>query len=227
MLGFKVIKNKLFGGKDEEVPAADQFYSPLRIGLHSTINVSMIDWLTAKSDLNGSVILPQGSMSILAIGSVDVDSDKIFNIYLMDEALEQFSLQIFCSPNDKGQGMEVREVTLYREVRNVSPQSEEEWNHELYSVGDPSYVLDGQEYKRVWSDNTDAKIDLVPFEETVIRLEETIHYTNNYVLYARDISVAPVHKTELLLIGVEESEDTAELVNRIGLVVPTSAISVQ
>lgn len=225
MLGLKYIKSK-FVSKDEEVPANKQFYSPLRIALHSTVNVSMIDWFAAIPELNKSVPMPHGSMSILAIGSVSVEREKIFNIYMLDEKLEEFSLQLYCSPNNKGQGMEVREATLYREVRNVSPVTEDEWTVELYSVGDPELEIDGTLYKRIWSDNAAGKVDLVPFEEDIIREEETLHYTNNYMLYGRELE-APTPLTELLLVGVEESENSAELVHRIGMGVPISAIKVQ
>lgn len=228
MLGFKVIKNKLFGGKDEDVPAAEQFYSPLRIALHSTITVSMIDWLTALPELNGSMIMPSGSMSILAIGKTPTGRNEIYNIYMIDDDMQEFTLQLYCSPNDKGQGMEFREGTLYREVRNVSPQSEDEWTVELHDVGNLTYTLDGLEYKRIWGGDTVSKVPMDSFDETVIRAEETLEYTNNYVLYARDLAQAThTPQQELLLIGVEESEESAELVNRIGLTIPASAIKVQ
>lgn len=223
MFGITYLKSKL--GGDKEVPASEQFYSPLRIALHSTINVSMIDWFGAISELNKSVIMPKGSMSILAIGTTEESSNKIFNIYMMDEKQEEFSLQLFCTPNDRGEGMEVREATLFREVRNVSPQSEDDWTVELHEVGNPTIKLDNHEYKRVWSDDYVGKLDMVEFEEDVIRPTEELHYTNNYVLYGRELET-PTTQTELLLIGVEESEDSAEMVHRIGLVVPQSAIKV-
>jgi hypothetical protein len=225
MLGWKYIKRKLVS-KDKEVPANEQFYSPLRIALHSTINVSMIDWFAAIPELHKALVMPHGSMSVLAIGTVDVDREKIFNIYMMDTKLEEFILQLYCSPNNMGQGMEVREATLYRQVAGATPQTEDEWTVEMYSVGDPEISLDDKVYNRIWSENSAGKVDLVTFEEDVIRMEETLHYTNNYMLYGRDIdAVTPM--TELLLVGVEESDDTAELVYSIGLTVPLSAIKVQ
>lgn len=224
MLGWNIIKSK-FSSKDKEVPTSEQFYSPLRIALHSTITVSMVDWLIALPDLNSSMIMPAGSLSILAIGTTPTGRDKIFNIYMLDEDMQEFSLQLFCSPNDKGQGMELREATLYREVRNVTPQTEEEWTHEMYYVGNLLYTMDGLEYKRIWGGDSVGKVELESFEETIIRLEETLEYTNSYVLYGRELSQKP--QQELLLVGVEESVEGAELVNRIGLTIPVSAIKVQ
>ena len=225
MLCWQYIKSKIVSN-DKEVTANEQFYTPLRIALHSTINVSMIDWFAAIPELHKSMVMPQGSMSVLAIGTVNVEREKIFNIYMMDTKLEEFILQLYCSPNNMGQGMEVREATLYRQVRGVTPQTEDEWTVELYSVGDPELSLDDKLYKRVWSENSAGKVDLVSFEEDVIRMEETLHYTNNYMLYGREV-VSTVPATETLLVGVEESENTAELVHCIGLTVPLSAIKVQ
>ncbi len=221
-----MIKNK-FAGKDKEVPASEQFYSPLRIALHSTITISMIDWLTTLPELNGSMIMPTGNMTVIAIGKTPTGRDEIYNIYMVDDDTQEFTLQLFCSPNDKGQGMEFREGTLYREVRNVSPQSEDEWTTELNDVGNLTYTLDGHEYKRIWGGDSVSKVDLESFEETIIRMEESLSYTNNYVLYARDLTQAAHTQQELLLMGVEESEESAELVNRIGLAIPASAIKVQ
>jgi hypothetical protein len=58
-------------------------------------------------------------------------------------------------------------------------------------------------------------------------MEETIDYTNNYVLYGRELSQTTHNpQQELLLVGVEESEESAALVHRIGLPVPAAAVSV-
>jgi len=228
MLGFKVIKNKLFGGKDKEVPAAEQFYSPLRIALHSTITVGMVDWLVAFPELNKSLVVPEGSMSVLAIGTTKQARNEIYTIYMIDGAMEEFSLQLYCSPNDHGQGMELREATLYREVLNEMPQSDDEWTVALHNVGNLTFELDGLEYKRIWGGDSVSKVPLEEFSESIIRMEETLNYTNNYMLYEREL-VQAVHvpQKELLLVGVEESDETAQLIHAIGLTIPVSAITVQ
>lgn len=228
MLGFKVLKKKLFGGKDEEVPAAQQFYSPLRIALHSTITVGMVDWLVAMPDLNKSLKIPEGSLSVLAIGTTKHARNEIYTIYMIDGAMEEFSMQLYCSPNDHGQGMELREATLYREVQNEFPQTEDEWTVACHNIGNLTYELDGNEYKRIWGGDSVSKIPMEEFEETVIRMEEDLHYTNNYMLYGRSLPQAlQVPQEELLLVGVEESAETAQLIHAIGLAIPASAITVQ
>ena len=137
MFGFKYLKKKIVGGasKEVEVPAAEQFYSPLRIALHSTVNVSMVDWLVSLPDLNKSVVMPNGNCTVIAIGTVSMGSEEIYNIYLVDGNMEQFVLQLFCSPDDKGQGMFLREATLYRDVLEEYPQTDDEWTVALHNVG--------------------------------------------------------------------------------------------
>ena len=230
MFGFKYLKKKIVGGAstEVEVPAAEQFYSPLRIALHSTVNVSMVDWLVSLPDLNKSVVMPNGNCTVIAIGTVSMGSEEIYNIYLVDGNMEQFVLQLFCSPDDKGQGMFLREATLYRDVLEEYPQTDDEWTVALHNVGNKTYTLDELEYERIWGIPSIDKIAMEKFEETVIRAEEIIDYTNNYVLYGRKLSQATHNpQQELLLVGVEESEESAALVHRIGLPIPVNAVTVQ
>jgi hypothetical protein len=190
----------------------------------------MIDWLGYNEQLNKSMKLPLGKMSILAIGKTVVDDSEIYNVYLQDEHSEEFTLQLFCTDNGRGGDKEVTESTLYREVRNVSPLTEEEWTDELHPVGKAGYDLDGNMYQRVWSDDYKGKIEMISFDEHIVRVNEELDYVNNYVLYGRELTApydgaAPAK--EMLLVGVEETDTTAEIVTRIGLPIPPSAITVQ
>ncbi len=227
---FNYLKKKF--GKDKEVPANEKFYSPLRVALHSTIDINMVDWLSVVTDLNKSFIFPQGRLSVVAIGTTDMDeSNELYTFYLIDEKFEEFSLQVMCCPSVRGEGMEVAETILFREVRNITPMSEDEWQVEMDDIGRSSFDMDDTKYNRVWSADSRARIDLVSFKETIILKEKTQHYTNNYVLYGREIAVpwAPTSgcPSEFLLTGVEETDETAELITLIGLTIPQSAISVQ
>jgi hypothetical protein len=227
---FGAYLKKKFGKGEQDVPPSQQFYSPLRIALHSTIEIGMIDWLGYNEQLNKSMKLPFGKMSILAIGKTVVDDSEIYNIYLQDEHSEEFTLQLFCTDNGRGGDKEVTESTLYREVRNVSPLTEEEWTDELHPVGKVGYELDGNMYQRVWSDDYKGKIEMISFDEHIVRVNEELDYVNNYVLYGRELTApydgaAPAK--EMLLVGVEETDTTAEIVTRIGLPIPPSAITVQ
>jgi len=228
MLGAYI--KKVFGKGERDVPPNQQFYTPLRVGLHSTIEIAMIDWLGYNDQLNKSMKLPFGKMSVLAIGKTEADDAEIYNIYLEDENSESFSLQLFCTDNGRGGDMEVTESTLYREVRNVTPLTEEDWNDELHPVGKAAYLLDDNKYIRVWSDDYKGKIEMIPFDEHVVRVKEELDYTNNYVLYGRELE-APYEGakplTENLLVGVEETETAAEFVTYVGLPIAQSAITVQ
>lgn len=53
------IKRKLNIG-NKEVPKSEQFFTPLRIALHSTISIQTVDWLIIQQNLNGSFKLPHG-----------------------------------------------------------------------------------------------------------------------------------------------------------------------
>lgn len=228
---FKKYFKKVFGGGDEEVPANKQFYSPLRVALHSTITLDMIDWLTSMTEFHPDMKLPQGRMSVLAIGTTKVDKQEIFDIYLMDEHLTEFTLQIVSAPNAQGVGQEFVEGSLYYEVRNVTPLTGAQWEDEMKHVGDTSFTLGDHKYTRVWSGDYDDKIELVSFNEEIIRMEETLHYVNNYVLYNRELNVPWAtdgkSSVELLLVGVEETDETAELVHRVGLNLAATSIHVQ
>ena len=230
MLGFSYLKKKVVGrvSKNKELPAAEQFYSPLRIALHSTINVSMVDWLVTLPELNNSMIIPDGNCTVIAIGCVDIGREEIYNIYMVDGSMNEFVLQLFCSPDDKGQGMYLREATVYRDVLEEYPQSDDEWTVAMHNVGNKTYVMDDLEYERIWGNPNTEKVEMETFEETVIRMEEEIDYVNNYVLYGRKLTQASHEpQQELLLVGVEETEESAALVHRIGLQVPVNAVTVQ
>ncbi len=218
--------------REKELPDNEKFYSPLRVALHSTIDINMVDWLSVVTELNQSFVFPTGRLSVVAIGTTDTDeSNELHTFYLIDEKHEEFSLQVMCCPSVRGEGMEVAESILFREVRNVTPMTEDEWAIEMEDIGRRSYDLDNNKYDRVWSPDYKGKIEPLAFEEKIILKEKTQQYTNNYVLYGRDISVPWADKDstprELLLTGVEETDDTAELMILIGLTIPLSAISVQ
>jgi len=228
---FKKYFKKVFGGGDKEVPANVQFYSPLRVALHSTVTLDMVDWLTSIPEVHSDMKLPDGRMTVLAIGITKVDKQKIFNFYLLDESLEEFTLQVVTSPNAQGVGQEFVEGTLYREVRNVTPLTGSQWETEMKHVGDTTFILGDHKYNRVWSDDYDDKIKLISFNEEIIRKEETLHYVNNYVLYKRELNVPWTtngkKSVELLLVGVEETDETAELVYRVGLNLAQTSIHIQ
>ncbi len=230
---FNYLKKKFGSDKDKEIPDNKKFYSPLRVGLHSTIDINMVDWLSVITELNNSYVFPTGRLSVVAVGTTDTEdeSNELYTFYLIDEKMEEFSMQVMCCPSVRGEGMEVVESILFREVRNITPQTEDEWEVEMDDIGRRSFDLDDTKYDRVWSPDNRGRIDMLVFKETIVLNEKTQHYTNSYILYGRDVKVAWATgddtPRELLLTGVEETGETAELITLIGLTIPQSAISVQ
>jgi len=213
-------------GKDKEVPAAEQFYSPLRIGLHSTIEIDTVDWLIMQSGLNESMSIPTSNLSVLAIGEIDTDGDSIYHVYLEDNDNNEFILQLYCM--DKAGAKEVTEATLFKQVVNIVPSSEGKWEDNLKLIGDNTIELDGNIYQRVWGDEHEDRIDLVEFKEQVIQHNKTTQYTDSYLLYSRVFtSPTGAEETEMLLAGVEETEESAEITMMLGLTVPLQNINIQ
>lgn len=213
-------------GKDKEVPVSEQFFSPLRIGLHSTLNISTVDWILLQESLNKALVLPTQMLTVLAIGKTHADRDEIFNIYMEDAANEEFILQLYCIVKD-GESR-VAEATLFKQVVNIVPLSESDWDVNTEGFGTPTLDLDEHTYKRVWGEGSNSKIDLMGFDETVVESDRTTEYRNNFMLYGRDVTaITGTKETELLLVGVEETADSAEITMMLGLSVPLQNIKVQ
>jgi len=212
--------------KDKEVPLAEQFFSPLRVALHSTIDIATVDWLMLGEALHNAMKLPLGKLSVLAIGKTLTDRDEIYNIYMEDTANEEFILQLYCVVKD-GKGT-VSEATLYKQVVNIVPLSESEWDVNTEGFGMPTLDLDEDTYKRVWSPDSNSKIDMIEFDETVVESDRTTEYKNSFMLYSRSIATGTgVTENEMLLVGIEESSETAEITMMLGLNVPLQNIKVQ
>lgn len=212
--------------KDKDVPVAEQFFSPLRIALHSTLNIATVDWLTLGEALHSSMKLPTGMLTVLAVGKTLAARDEIYSIYMEDTANEEFILQLYCTVKDSKASLQ--EATLYKQVVNIVPLSESEWEINTEGFGMPTLDLDDDTYKRVWSDSSNTKVDLIDFDETVVESDRTTEYKNCFMLYGRDItSMTGSKDTELLLVGVEETSETAEITMMLGLNVPLQNIKVQ
>jgi len=213
-------------GKDKEVPVSEQFFSPLRIGLHSTVDIATVDWLIMQEALSNAMKLPTGRLTVFAIGKTLVDRDEIYNIYMEDTVGEEFILQLYSVIKD-GTGT-ISEATLYKQVVNIVPLSESEWDVNTEGFGMPTLDLDNDTYKRVWSSDSNSKIEMMTFDETVVESDRTTEYKNSFMLYSRDITtVTGSVENEMLLVGVEETADTAEITMMLGLNVPLQNIKVQ
>lgn len=221
MLG-NYLKKKF--GQEEETAPTDQFYSSLRIGLHTTVKLNLVDLLITETK-HQNMVLPSSDMSVLAIGKLTGSQDKSMNLYrfyLKDNADEEFILLI---SEAKGK---IVEATLYKELTVIEPQSDVEWERFLSAIGFDSQEFDEYNYTRVWGNKYTEKADLVEFEEEIILLEGVNRYPSSYMLYSRQIeSLTSDSIDEFLLIGVEETENEAKLSFQVGYNILEKDIKVQ
>jgi len=171
----KTYLKKKLGFGEKEIPEAEQFYSPLRIGLHTTLDIKTVDWIMIQESLNKAMLLPSQRMSVMGIGKTLADGDEIYNIYLTDQNDEDFILQLFCAEQNTGDRV-VNEATLYKQVVNIIPATEAEWEVNLAGLGHNLLNLDEKEYRRVWMAETNGKVDMLDFEEKVVLPNKTIQY---------------------------------------------------
>ncbi len=213
-------------GKDKEVPEAEQFYSPLRIALHSTINIKTVDWIIMKDHLNEMLVFPTSNMTVLAIGETKSNDDTIYQFYLIDDAKEEFVLQLYCV--DKAGKPTIEEATLFKQVVNIVPMSDADWQVNMEAIGWESLELDDNTYNRVWFENNRGQADLMEFKEKIVESNKTTWYDNSYMLYSREFtSMVGTQETEMLLAGIEETDETAEITMMLGLSVPLHNINIQ
>jgi len=221
----KYLKNLFTKKKDKAVQVNTEFFTPLRIGLHSTIEINVVDWVVIQQNLNDGMKIPKGKMNIQAIGEL---SNNITRIYMADEDHEEFILQLFIQKNNDN-SEEVVEASLFKQVAVSSPASEESWDKHLADIGQLNYYFGGAKYDRTWGDEYTEQLDLIVFDETIHTRQGDTQGANHYMLYSRKVE-NPIgdEATELLLIGAEETEgDGAEFVIQVGLDISVQSITIQ
>jgi len=162
---FSYLKKKF--GRVDDIPPAMKFYSPLRIGLHSTITIDVVDWLIMKDYMNKVMVLPFGKLSVLAIGTIHVDDDIIYNIYTQDSNKEEFTIQIFCVKTSNG-SEQVNELTMFKQIVSIVPLTENEWDDNMDGIGQTTMTLDKNVYSRIWGKDNDCSMHLLKFYETIV-----------------------------------------------------------
>jgi len=217
------IKRKIgLGGADKDVPASEQFYSPLRIALHSTIGLDTVDWIVVQQDLSPNFSVPVGKMEVLAIGQTE---QGIYRFYLQDEKSTEFVLQVLCDKDHRTGDEKVSEIMLFKQVSSHYPSSDEAWSEYIKDFGLKTFILDDITYDRVWGDEMSEVAEPIKFDEHIIAPQEEYDYEDSYMLYVREIGGQDI--SEFALIGIEESSDSAEVVTHIGLTVYPSNVTVQ
>lgn len=225
MLG-RYISKKL--GREKELPPTEQFYSPLRIALHSTIELTTVDMLILQEQLHPSFVLPQPPLSVMAIGKMTRNNVPIYRVYLEDSSGEQYVLQIVEGKDFRTQEPKVDEVALFQQVVTLEPETEASLDRALSDIGFMDIDLDGIVYDRLWGDQFTEKLPFVRLSETTVEPSGVKQYTNEYVLYGRtfDNPVGDEPVTEFLLVGLEQDEGAAQIMMQVGLKLHTTDVSV-
>jgi len=225
---FTYLKKK-FGKKDKEVSVTEQFYTPLRIALHSTLELQTVDMIVLQSVLNPSFVLPSGPLEVLAIGSFTMDGTPIHQVYVKDFAGEEFVLQIVEGKNYRTQEPTVDELTLYKQIVTLEPETDAELQRYLGDIGFDEIEVEEITYSRYWGDAYTEKVDFRKFEEKVITPSGPEQFTDEYLLYGREID-SPIRGecvTEYLLVGIEEGTHSAQIMMQVGLKINPTDITVQ
>lgn len=218
---------KKWGG-DKSTPATDSFYSPMRIALHSTLTLNTVDMVTLQGSLHPLFVQPHGDLVVLAIGTMVMDGIKVYQVYTQDEAEEEFILQIVEGKDFRTGEPTVDEVTLYKQVVTLQPETQQSLERALNDIGYMDIELDGVKYNRIWGDQFTEKMDFRKYPERVVLPTETQNFTNEYLLYGREITgLTGENLVEYLLVGLEENSDSAQLMMQVGIQINVSDISVQ
>ncbi len=219
------LKNKL--KRDKDVPATEQFYTPLRIALHSTIKLNVVDILTVTG-LSPLFVVPKGDLEVLAIGNFDMHGVNVFQIYCSDDSQEEFILQVIQGKDYRTNDPKVDEISLFKQVYTEQPETQTSMDRILGQIGFTSLQLEGITYDRLWGDRFTEKRDFDTFHEKVVTPNGTDNFVNNYILYGRDIEDVTGDKLqELLLVGLEEDNDRRQVMMQLGLKLDVNTVSVQ
>lgn len=216
------------GGGNKPTPSNEAFYSPMRIALHSTLTLNTVDMITLQDSLHSLFVQPRGDLVVLGIGTMDMDGTTVYQVYAQDEAEEEFVLQIVEGKDFRTGEKKVDEVTLYKQVVTLQPETQASMERALNDIGYMDLELDGVKYDRVWGDQFTEKMDFRKYYERVVLPTETQNFTNEYLLYGREITgLTGEALVEYLLVGLEENADSAQIMMQVGIQLNVSDITVQ
>lgn len=230
MLG-RFFKKKIEKSRAKEKPETLEFFSPLRIGLHSTINVTSVDLIGLADVSHPQFNFPIAPLTVVAIGQIKNDDDTIWRIYGVDTDETPYIIQFVESYDPRGGGNDVADMMLFRQTNKYEPLSQTEWNSVPEQLGAEQYELDGLTYDRIWGKEIEGKIDLFVFEETVVERKGKSDVKCHQMLFGRSVEnvLLYINDVEFLLVGVEEnlSEEQDTIITQVGYSIPATAIKVQ
>jgi len=222
------LKRKL-GIGSREVPLTKGFHSPLRVALHSTIRLEMVDLLVLKSVLHPDFVIPDSELQVLAIGEFELDGMPVHQFYVQDQVGEEFVLQLVEGRDYRSQAPIVNEITLFKQIVTLEPETETSLNRELADIGFHELTVGDVVYHRLWGDSYTEKVEFRTYDEKVITPAGVEIYKNQWLLYGREVK-SPVGGdpiSEYLLVGIEENESAAQLMMQSGIALNQNDISVQ
>lgn len=222
------LKKKFGFNNDKEVPTVEQFYTPMRIALHSTVLLDATDLMLLQSNMHPSMKIPIGQLEVLAIGKVDMDGIPVHRVYVMDTQGEEFVLQLTEGKDYRSQKPVVDEIILFKEAVSFEPETESSMSRALNDIGFMDLELDDVKYDRMWGDEFTEKMDFRTYSENIVTPGGTQQATDNYILYGRTISgVVGDDTNEFLLVGIEENETDAQIVMQVGIQLHPNVIQIQ
>lgn len=228
MLG-RYLKDKFNIGKDKDVPEAEQFYSPLRISLHSTISLNTVDLLVLQGQLHEKFVLPKSALTVMAIGVIKRDDMTMYRVYANDESDSGFVLQLACSPNHHSGEEEVGEIILFKQIATVLPETQDGWDELLVDVGLRTFEVDEIVYDRIWGGDDADHSELIDFAEHIVEPNKTNEYNDHYMMYSRTFKnqIGGNDVEEFILAGVEEDANSAEFSIQVGIALTPTDVQIQ
>lgn len=215
--------------RDKDVPSTEQFYTPLRIALHSTLALNSVDMVTLIGALHPLFVQPTGDLEVLAIGKFEMDGIPVHRIYVQDTAEEEFIIQLVEGKDHRSGEPTVDELTLYKQVVTLEPETQASLQRALNDIGFTTIQVDEIEYDRFWGDQYTEKMDFRKFTESLVTPQDgTQRFVNNYILYGRTIrGITGDDVNEYLLVGLEEDDDQAQIMMQLGLQLNINDVKVQ
>ena len=188
--------------KNEPKPQDDISILGLRIGCSFEIDsllLKIIEEQLVIEDSNNAHI-------IQAAGLVNLDGAYLFRFYTDDDAF----LQVVAEGGKSDE--HVVDVKLYHFYDTLDISADSAWDTLLYKeIGAPTYELEGQTYRRVWT-SVDEYHNPVHMAENTYDSEGNRSATDQFtMLFERPIKDG---MTESLFLSAEETEDPSGQLNR-------------
>lgn len=213
--------------KPKPVPPTEQFYTPLRVSLHTTIELTTVDLVVNKPNLHPAWIIPGSSLEVLAIGNLTMGQAPIHQLYVMDENQEEFIIQLVEGKTRTGEPR-IDEINLFKQIVSLQPETEASLNRHLSNIGFLTIPVDDIEFDREWGDRYTEKAEFRKFPESVITPTGPQSFTNEWMLYKRKVPsvLSDDEIDEMLLVGIEEGEDQAQIIMQIGVKLNLSDLNI-